>query len=84
MKHPLDTGQRISERGEVGAAERVDQGGAGSGPAELHEVRPVPVPVARRTLGVDCDRAPGRREGVDGTGERFCVDDDRRQTLARR
>jgi hypothetical protein len=84
MKHPLDTGQRISERGEVGAAERVDQGGAGSGPAELYEIRPVPVPVARRALGVDCDRAPGRREGVDGTGESFCVDDDRRQTLARR
>ena len=61
VQDPLGGTDRLVERGEVGAADRVDQPGAGALAAHLHEVGALAVAVARGALGVDRDRALARR-----------------------
>ena len=66
VQHPLGVGEGGVQRAEVGAADRVDEGGPGTDASELDEIGALPVAVARGALGVDGHRSAARGEGRDG------------------
>lgn len=82
VQHPLDAGQRLVQRGEVGAGDRVDQRRARALAAELDEVGALPVAVAGGALGVHGDGAAARGEGGDHLGEGGLVGHHGRDALA--
>ncbi len=61
VQQPLGVLDDLAEAGEVGAGHRVDQGRTGALTAQLHEVRALPVAVARGPLGVDRQRTAAGR-----------------------
>jgi MFS family permease len=77
VQHPLGVLQRCGQVAEVGAAERVDQRGAGAGAAQLHQVGALGVAVARGALGVDRDRPGAGGEARDDLLERCGARHDR-------
>ena len=66
VQHPLGVGDRGGELVQVRAADRVDQPGAGALAAQLDQVGPLAVAVARGALGVDGDRSGAGGERGDG------------------
>jgi len=83
VQHPLDTGERLAEPGQVGTGHGVDQRGARAGAAQLDEVGALSVAVAGRPFGVDGDGPGARGERGDHLGERGLVGDHGRNALTR-
>ncbi|BFO16472.1 hypothetical protein SHKM778_28600 [Streptomyces sp. KM77-8] len=82
MQHPLGTGQRLAQGGQVGAGDGVDQRAAGALAAELDQIGALTVAVAGGALGVHGDRAGAGGERGDCLGERGLVRDHGRNALA--
>ncbi len=80
---PLGVGEGLAELTEIRTGDRVDQRGAGPGPPQLDQVRPLPVAVAGGPLGIDGDRPGTRRERRDDGGECLRVRHDRGDSLPR-
>lgn len=81
MQDPLGAGQGLAERGEVRAADRVDQRGAGALAAQLHQVGALAVAVSGGAFGVDGHGSGARGEGRDDPGQRVRVGHDRGDPL---
>jgi hypothetical protein len=73
---PLGIAEGRTQRGQIRATDRVDQHDARTLAAQLHEVGPMPVAVARRALGIDRDRPGAGAQPGDGLAESFVVVDD--------
>ena len=83
VQDPLGRTDRLVQRGEVGAADGVDQPGAGALATDLHEVGALAVAVARGPLGVDRDRALAGRDGGSGAGQLTLGLDDEGDAVSR-
>ncbi len=82
VQHPLDAGDGLTEPGQVGAGDGVDQRGARALTAQLHEIGALSVAVAGRALGVDGEGARAGGEGRDRLGEGLLVGDHGRNALS--
>jgi hypothetical protein len=69
VQDPLGVGDGFLEHDQVVEPHRVDHHRAGALATQLHQVRPVGVPVARGALGVDRDRAGAGGEPRGGVGQ---------------
>ncbi len=81
VQDPLGTGQGLAQRGQVGAADRVDQRGSCALAAQLHQIGALAVAVSGGALGVDGHGSGARGEGRDHPGECVLVGDHRRDPL---
>jgi hypothetical protein len=74
VQDPFGVTDRGVDRAQVGQGDRIDERAAGSGAAQLNEVGPLAVAIARRPLGVEGDRAGARLEGADEVVQAAGVD----------
>ncbi len=82
VQHPLDAGDGLTEPGQVGAGDGVDQCGARALTAQLHQIGALSVAVAGRALGVDGEGTRAGGEGRDRLGEGLLVGDHGRNALS--
>lgn len=83
MQDPLAAAQRLAERRQVGAADRVDQGAARAVAPQLYEIGALAVAVPGCALGIDGDGAGARGKGRDHLGEGVVGGHHRGNALAR-
>lgn len=81
VQHPLHAAERLAEARQIRAGDGVDEGGAGTLSAQLHQIGALSVAVTGRAFGVDGDGAAARGERGDHLGERVLVGDDGRNPV---
>jgi hypothetical protein len=83
VQHPLDVGEDGAEVGQVGAGDRIDDGGAGADPPQLDQVGPLAVAISGGTLRVDGDWSRSGRDCPDNGRQSVLVRHNVGETVAR-